>query len=108
MCVIYTIADKPFLHQLKLLKAGWERLSVVEQVAANWKTLGLALHFEHSVLETIDRDVHFQSEDACQKLLSRWLDGKACHPITWERLLKALKDAKKHTLAEKLKQNLAQ
>ena len=77
-------------------------MKVVRSVAADWKKLGLVLEFDHKVLKAIERNTHFNVDDSCLELLSKWLDGEACHPVTWSRLVEALEDAGHSKLAAQL------
>ena len=84
------------------MKAGGNQVKVLQTVAADWKKLGLALEFDRNVLKAIERNAHFIVEDSCLELLCRWLDGKACRPVTWSRLIEAIKDAQHSKLATQL------
>ena len=75
---------------------------MVQSVGVDWKRLGLALEFDYNVLKTIERNAHFVVEESCLELLHRWLDGEACDPITWDRLIEALRDAEHAKLAIQL------
>ena len=86
------------------MRAGDRKVKVVQNVAADWKKLGLALEFDHKVLRKIERDARFIAEDSCLELLSKWLDGEACQPVTWSRLIEAIKDAEHTKLATQLEQ----
>ena len=46
-------------------------------------------------------------QESCHEIFRRWLDGQGCQPITWEKLIEALKDAEKSCLAEQLQDFLA-
>ena len=81
---------------------GDKQLKVVESVAADWKQLGLVLEFKYSVLKAIEKDNRFICEDCCFEVLHKWLSGEACQPITWERLIEALRDLELKALASKL------
>ena len=83
-------------------KFGDKHLKVVESVGVKWKKLGLLLQFDYDVIETIENDARSQTEECCLKLLNRWLKGEACHPVTWERLIEALRDAEHAKLASQL------
>lgn len=103
-CLSIIIIDaKPELHQLYCLKIGAKQLRVAQTVGVKWMELGLALQFDHNVLTAIEAD-NSQTSRRCQELLRRWLDGEACHPITWVRLIEALNDAEHGNLATDLKQ----
>ena len=43
---------------------------------------------------------------SCQEMLHRWLEGEACQPVTWGRLIEAIRDAELDTLARKIEELL--
>ena len=84
-------AEKPALHQLLCLQGeGGKRVRVMETVAAHWENLAVALGFESCVIETIQRDTHYQTVSACRQILQRWLEEKGPHPVNWHTLTEAL------------------
>ena len=87
--------------------ADGRQLKVMQNVGVDWKLLGLNLQFDHSVLKAIEKNTHFITEDSCLELLGRWLNGEACQPITWARLIQALKDIEHSTIAIHLEKLLA-
>ena len=64
--------------------------------------VALALRFDYSVIRSIERDSLHVTEDACEEMFERWLNGEACEPVTWERLVQALDEAEHATLARKV------
>ena len=78
---------------------------MIEGVAAQWEALALALHFESSVIEYVRRDAFHQTEDACRKLLQRWLEGQegTRQPVNWATLIDSLLEAGIVDIAEILK-----
>ena len=73
----------------------------------SWKNLGLALEFNYDQIQAIERDSHFKTQESCLNLLHRWLNGEACQPISWERLLEALREVELPALATELEQLLS-
>ena len=75
----------------------------------DWWELGVALDFNPDLLKTIEGNnwnrAH-RTEQCCNDLLSRWLDGEACQSVTWERLIEALKKIECAVLADQLEQTL--
>ena len=70
----------------------------------DWKKLGLALHFDYNFIKAIERDTH-DTHESCYELLNRWLNGEACQPITWAKLIEALGDAEHSKLVRQLKKH---
>ena len=80
---------------------------IVQKVATRWEDLALFLDFNYDVIKIIrDDNKHESCVKACQDMLHRWLEGEACHPITWGRLIEAISDAELATFARKLKEFL--
>ena len=102
----YTIGSAPELHLLLCLKVDGKQLKLVESVAVEWKQLGLALKFNYSLLEAIETK-KITCEDCCLEMLHKWLSGEACQPITWERLIEALRDLELASLAAQLEEMLS-
>ena len=105
---ISVVDTKPQLNQLSCLKIDGERLKIIQKVGTNWKKVAFALKFEPGIVDTIECDAHYKTEDACRKMFDRWLCEEACQPVTWERLKEALKDAERSMLARKLEAFLTQ
>ena len=105
MCV----GAKPKPHQLYLLKVGGRQKRIMLEVAADWEGLALLLEFDYSVIKLIrennsGRDA--RTERCCQDMLCRWLDGEACQPVTWERLVEAIRDIPNDKLATEIQELL--
>ena len=107
----HSIGDKPTLRELICLKYTNERgeehkIHIINTVAVRWRTLGPLLNFELSDLDNIRRN-NTDVEDCCQELLSRWLRGAVGGPVTWERLLEAMEDARCGEVAQQVKKVLS-
>lgn len=100
--------DKPTLKKLSCYKYDDEsgvkqRIYIIKELAARWKDVGLALDFDDSDLNNIERDKG-NVEDCCMELMRRWLQGIVrTTSVTWETLLEAMEDAQFVELARKLK-----
>ena len=79
---------------------------VIEEIAADWKRLALALHFRRGVLWAVRESEHFQVENACCTILHKWLDGQGLQPVTWDTLVECLEDIGHRSLAEDLRKEL--
>ena len=82
-------------------------MRVMETVAARWENLAVALGFDWCVIETIQRDTHFQTTSACRQILQRWLGEKGLHPVTWHTLTEALIEAGYPKLAADVRELLS-
>ena len=56
--ILNSLGDKPKLHQLKFLKAGGEKLLIIQKVAVNWEDLALFLEFDYDVIKMIREDTN--------------------------------------------------
>ena len=111
MCVTI-LGEKPTLRQLNCLrytdKNGEQcRIHIIDAVAAHWKRLGPALNFELCDLNNIDLKCR-DPVDCCQELLGRWLQGSVGggEPVTWERLVEAMEDARCGEVAQRVREVL--
>ena len=101
------LGAEPKLHQLALLKVGSKHKRIIAELGVDWKMLALILQFDHNVIEAIKDDNRGINEKCCQDMLRRWLDGEACQPVTWERLVEAIRDIPREKLATEIDQLLS-
>ena len=83
-----------------------EPVRIIDEVAPNWKDLGILLNFGPNELDNISKQ-HSKPEECCRDMLAKWLAGyndskRNTAPVTWETLLEAIKDARWGTLARKI------
>ena len=80
-------------------------MHIIDSVAAHWRRLGPVLNFESSDLNNIKHN-NTDVSDCCQELLSRWLQGfvGGGEPVTWERLVKAMEDARCGEVAQQVRE----
>ena len=96
------LENKPLLYQLKYLKVGSSKFTIIDKVATKWKDMAYALRFEDHVVENIEHDTQGKGcVEACHLTFRTWLKEEACH-VTWERLIEALNDIKLGTMASEL------
>ena len=100
----------PKPHQLILLKVGNKcKKNIIAEIGVDWENLALLLEFDNSVIRII-RENHSgrneRIERSCQDMLHRWLDGEACQPVTWKRLIEALRGISNNKLAREIEQLL--
>ena len=92
----------PKLHQVDLIDGNGKTVKVIEQAAAKWERVATRLYFESHDICRIKKDNPLQSFEACQTVFIEWLNGKGRKPISWETLIKALKEADLSKLAADL------
>ena len=103
------LGSKPKLHQLSLLKVNDKQKRIIPEIGVDWEKLALRLEFDHPVIETIkdnNSGRNERNEWSCQDMLRRWLDGGACRPVTWERLVEAIRDIPRDRLATEVEELL--
>ena len=76
-------------------------MKIIQTVAADWEELAFMLQFSDSKIEKLR-----ERDKCCEEMFHRWLEGKACQEVTWERLIEALGDMGESTLAETIQQLL--
>ena len=82
-------------------------MKVIEGVGDGWKDLAKSLDFDGPRIDSIDMEApHEQSEEACQQMLTEWLDGDddLRSPVTWATLIQSLIDAGLTDMAYRLKE----
>ena len=71
-------------------------------MASKWDKIAIRLHFSGHDISRIERDHKESVVRACQAMFSEWLEGKSRKPITWNTLIKALKEAEYSELASEV------
>jgi hypothetical protein len=90
------------LNQLQVLYyGGGKEIRVMDRVTGGWDKLAIALGLEDT-LEIIKKDCFGDSSGACLKLFMQWMKGKGRMPVSWEVLLRALRDARYEEVAAEL------
>ena len=105
------LGDRPKLHELQLLEGvSGKKVKVMERVAPDWKRLAISLKFDESKIRIIEMDHKASTEDACQEMFMRWLDGgdDLAQPCTWDTLINCLKRAGLINIAKNLRAILRQ
>lgn len=81
-------------------------MKIIQKLGVDWTKVASSLQFEYSVVSTIEFDYSHRTEQACEQMFHRWLNGEACETITWERLIEAFYDSEHAVLADKVKKML--
>ena len=68
-------------------------MSVSRVVGGRWKGLLVALNIKKNKIDALWQSVFGDAENACFEGLVYWKNGNASQPVTWETLLKALREA---------------
>ena len=102
-----TLSSLPKLHHLDLIEGNGKTVRVIAQSASKWERVALSLHFESHDMSRLSRDYHLRSFEACQTVFTEWLNGKGRKPVTWNTVIKALKEAELSEVATDLQDILS-
>ena len=88
-------------------KPQQEDLSRISKKAGgNWRSLLTELGLEEASIEEFRQSSFGITSEACFKGLVHWLSGNADKPVTWEKLLKALRNSNMVGFADDLEEQL--
>lgn len=81
--------DKPEMHLMLYIERGGhqEGLRIVEEVAADCRNLGRHLGLPEALVRS---EPLVSQNDNCEKIISKWLEGRGKHPIIWRTFIDAL------------------
>lgn len=80
---------------------------MIRRVAAKWEDVATSLYFEGYEIQSIQRDQHYQTRNACRAMFIEWLRGEGRKPTTWNTLIKALEEAELSEVANDLRDELS-
>lgn len=97
----------PSLLQLThLILPSGKKLKIIEYIAAKWRAVGIHFNFD-STGHTLDIIAASNPSDpiaCCTYMMKLWLEGKGRQPASWATLVKILRDAELHVLADDVEQ----
>ena len=79
---------------------------ISKKAGTNWRSLLTQLGEDSTTVEGFLLSPSSNTIEACFKGLVHWLEGNADEPVTWETLLKALRDADMKGYADDLEKEL--
>ena len=59
-------------------------------------------------VNSIVKSKHYIPVDITVEILKQWLQGKGRKPVTWQTLVKCLRDMKMHVLADNIENSLSE
>jgi hypothetical protein len=94
----------PKEHELDRMDYSGKHIQIISRSAAKWEKIALRLYFDGNKIKAIQRDVHFQTEEACRTVFNLWLEGTKGlrERRTWATVVDVLKEADLITLSEEL------
>ena len=99
--MVYVVSGPPTLPQLL-------RLKIPQRVGANYSTFGIFLLNDTvgSQVDCLEEECNKKADKIVRKILQEWLEGKGLEPVTWETLVKTLRDSDLSVLANEIQQKL--
>ena len=68
-------------------------MKIIASIAAKWEILAIRFGFSEVMIKTIKKKAFYQPDDACCKMLTRWLNGEeGLKPSTWYNLIQCLEE----------------
>ena len=105
-CTSITLSSVPRLSQLKLLHThDGNKIEIINTIATHWKDIGDLLDFDISgtMLERIEANEGSRGvESCCRSMFQHWLKGNGVAPVSWDTLLRILKNTCFSRLATQL------
>ena len=83
-------------------------LNVTQEIGVHYKQFGLLLLNDRSgaTITAIEHQCHHRAAAINCEILQQWLQGSGKQPVTWETLVKVLKQVELNTLASKIESSL--
>ena len=99
--MVYVVSGPPTLPQLL-------RLKIPQRVGANYSTFGILLLNDTvgSRVRALKKECQGDADDIILRILQEWLEGRGFGPVTWETLIKTLRDSDLSALADEVHQKL--
>ena len=61
-----------------------------------------------NIIDSIAKSKHYVPVDITVEILKHWLQGEGRKPVTWQTLVKCLRDMKMHVLADNIESSLSE
>ena len=83
-------------------------LNVIQEIGVHYKQFGLLLLNDGSgaTITAIEHQYHLRAAAINCEILQRWIQGSGKQPVTWETLVKVLKQVELKTLASQIESSL--
>ena len=95
------------MNDFQLLKGKDRTVQIIKSISYKWDSVAYRFLFEPSEVRSITRDSFNEAEIACEKMLSKWLLGEHRAPVTWNTVVKCLRECEFRTLADDLEHILS-
>ena len=102
--IIHLTAARPIIEPPALPELL--RLGVLKAVGPHYSTFGILLLNDTTGSRVATMECNNSPERITRKILQEWLEGKGLMPVSWETLVKTLRDIELNALADKIQQKL--
>ena len=109
LCIQIMKQDQPTLPLLIDFPSSTGRgLNVTQEIGVHYKQFGLLLLNDRSgaSITAIEHHCHYRAAAINCEILQRWIQGSGKQPVTWETLVKVLKQVELKTLASQIESSL--
>ena len=100
--------DRPSLPNLLKFPNKRGNINIAEQIGTKYKTFGTFLLKDDNgtIVSGIERAKMYIADEINQAILEKWIGGRGQQPITWDTLVKCLRDIEMTTLANDIEEVL--
>ena len=103
--------DQPTLPQLIDFppSADGEGLNITKEIGTDYNMFGVLLLNDKSgaTISALERQHHSRATSINYEILQQWIRGSGKMPVTWETLVKVLRQIELNTLADKIESSLS-
>ena len=95
--------NEPSLPELLNFRCRDEKIDILEQIV-DYRTFGTFLLDDKTgtIISSIERARMHRSHEINEEIFITWKAGSGLKPVTWNTLVECLRNAKLHTLADKI------
>ena len=100
----------PTLDTLRLFPVLNGHIDIAAEIGTKYDKFGTLL-LEDKIgnkVDSIAKSKHYITVDITVEILKQWLQGKGRRPVTWQTLVKCLRDTDLNTLAGNMKNSLSE
>ena len=103
--ICYTIpltGDQPTLIELIRFRGRERRINIPQQIGTNFKKFGILLLEDKNGarIQSIIHKCRDDPEEITMEVLQEWIAGRGKLPVSWDTLIKVLRDIDLGTLAD--------
>ena len=112
-CWIYSCKSAdgpPTLETLRNFPVINGHIDIAAEIGTDYNKFGTLLLEDKigNIVHIIAKSKHYITVDITVEILKQWLQGKGRRPVTWQTLVKCLRDTDLNTLAGNMKNSLSE